>query len=124
MRRISSLVTEDGTVRVSLETVPMPQPRDGQVLIRVEASPLNPSDIAVLLSGAKVAEGRREGEELVVPLPEGARGLLTARVGQPTVVGNEGSGVVVGDRCRGRGAGGQDRRVPGRRRLRGVPRGP
>ena len=48
-RRISSLVTEDGTVRVSLETVPMPQPRDGQVLIRVEASPLNPSDIAVLL---------------------------------------------------------------------------
>jgi NADPH2:quinone reductase len=96
MRRISSLVTEDGTVEVSLETVPMPQPRDGQVLVRVEASPLNPSDIAVLLSGAKVAEARRDGEALVAPLPEGARGLLTARIGQPTVVGNEGSGVVIG----------------------------
>jgi NADPH:quinone reductase-like Zn-dependent oxidoreductase len=95
MNRISSLVTEDGTVRVSLETVPMPAPRDGQVLVRVEASPLNPSDIAVLLSGAKVSEGRLDGDELVVPLPEAARGLLTARVGQPTVVGNEGSGVVV-----------------------------
>ncbi|MCU1588643.1 MAG: oxidoreductase [Frankiales bacterium] len=95
MSRISSLVTDDGTVRVSLETVPMPEPRDGQVLIRVEASPLNPSDIAVLLSGAKVADGRQVGEELVVPLPEAARGLLTARIGQPTVVGNEGSGVVV-----------------------------
>jgi NADPH:quinone reductase-like Zn-dependent oxidoreductase len=65
------------------------------VLVRVEAAPLNPSDIAVLLSGAAVAQARRDGDKLVAPLPEGARGLLTARVGQPTIVGNEGSGVVV-----------------------------
>jgi NADPH2:quinone reductase len=95
MRRIRSLVTADGQVEVALESVPMPEPRDGQVLVRVEAAPLNPSDIAVLLSGATVAQGRREGDALVVPLPEGARSLLTARIGQPTIVGNEGSGVVV-----------------------------
>jgi NADPH:quinone reductase-like Zn-dependent oxidoreductase len=95
LTRISSLVTADGQVEVSLETVPMPEPREGHVLVRVEAAPLNPSDIAVLLSGAKVAEGRRDGQTLVAPLPEGARGLLTARVGQPTIVGNEGAGVVV-----------------------------
>ena len=34
------------------------------------------------------------------PLPEGARGLLTARVGQPTVVGNEGVRGGRRDRCR------------------------
>lgn len=95
LRRIRSTVTADGTVEVSLETVPMPEPKDGQVLVRVEASPLNPSDIAVLLAGGSVAEARREGDSLVVPLPESARGLLNARVGQPTIVGNEGAGTVV-----------------------------
>lgn len=95
MRRIRSLVTPDGEIEVSVESVPMPEPRDGQVLVRVEAAPLNPSDIAVLLSGARVAQARQEGGALVAPLPDGARSLLTARIGQPTVVGNEGSGVVV-----------------------------
>ena len=95
MRRISSLVSADGQVEVSLETVAMPQPREGQVLIRVEAAPLNPSDIAVLLSGSTVAQARRDGDVLVAPLPEGVRSLLTARVGQPAIVGNEGAGVVV-----------------------------
>ncbi len=95
MRRIRSLVTADGQIEVSLEAVPMPQPREGQVLVRVEAAPLNPSDIAVLLSGATVAQARRDGDRLVAPLPEGARSMLTARVDQPTIVGNEGAGVVV-----------------------------
>ena len=95
VRRVSSLVTEDGQVQVSLQTVPMPQPRDGQVLVRVEAAPLNPSDIAVLLSGAAMDQARRTDAGLVAPLPPGAQSMLTARVGQPTIVGNEGSGVVV-----------------------------
>ena len=95
MRRVRSTVRADGHIEVSLEAVPMPQPRDGQVLVRVEAAPLNPSDIAVLLAGATVADARRDGDALVAPVPDGARGMLTARVGQPAVVGNEGSGVVV-----------------------------
>ena len=95
VRRLSSVVTADGTVEVALESVPLPAPREGQVLVRVEAAPLNPSDIAVLLAGADVAAARREGDTLTVPLPAGARGLLASRVGQPTVVGNEGAGVVV-----------------------------
>jgi NADPH2:quinone reductase len=95
MRRISSVVTSDGTVQVSLETVPLPEPREGQVLVRVEASPLNPSDIAVLLAGASVAKAQRDGDVLVAPLPEAGLSMLSARVNQPTVVGNEGSGVVV-----------------------------
>jgi NADPH:quinone reductase-like Zn-dependent oxidoreductase len=94
-RRVRSLVSAEGQVEVSLETVPVPEPRDGQVLVRVEAAPLNPSDIAVLLSGAAVGEARREGDKLIAPLPDGARALLAARVDQATIVGNEGSGVVV-----------------------------
>jgi NADPH:quinone reductase-like Zn-dependent oxidoreductase len=94
-RLIRRVVTADGQVVVTLETAPVPEPRDGQVLVRVDAAPLNPSDIAVLLAGADVAKAQRDGDRLVAPLAEGARGLLPSQVGQPTVVGNEGAGVVV-----------------------------
>lgn len=94
-RLIRRVVTADAQVVVTLETAPVPEVGDGQVLVRVEAAPLNPSDIAVLLAGATVAQARRDGDTLVVPLAEGARGLLPSQVGQSTVVGNEGAGVVV-----------------------------
>jgi NADPH:quinone reductase-like Zn-dependent oxidoreductase len=94
-RVIRRVVTAEGQVVVTLETAPVPQPRDGQVLVRVEAAPLNPSDIAVLLAGADVAQAQRDGDTLVAPLAAGGRGLLPSQVGQPTVVGNEGAGVVV-----------------------------
>jgi NADPH:quinone reductase-like Zn-dependent oxidoreductase len=95
MRRIRSVVTSDGQVEVSLEVVPVPEPREGQVLVRVEAAPLNPSDIAVLLAGADVSRARADGGALVAPLADATRSMLTARVDQPTIVGNEGAGVVV-----------------------------
>lgn len=95
VRRVRSLVTPDGTVQVSLETAPAPVLRDGQVLVRVEAAPLNPSDIAVLLAGADVSRAERTGDVLTAPVPAGAGSVLAARVGEPTIVGNEGSGVVV-----------------------------
>ena len=49
-RQIRSLVGETGEVRVSIETVETPQPRSHQVLVRVEAAPLNPSDLGLLLA--------------------------------------------------------------------------
>jgi len=49
---LRSLVTEQGTLELSLHEVPLPTPSDSQVLIRVEASPINPSDLGLLLAGA------------------------------------------------------------------------
>ncbi len=94
-RRIRSLVTAEGRVEVSLEVVPVPDLRDGQVLVRVEAAPLNPSDIAVLLAGADVNRAAVTGGVLSAPIPTGADNLVAARIDQATIVGNEGSGVVV-----------------------------
>ena len=52
--QLRSLVTADGTVRLSLDMVAVPEPGPDEVLVRVEAAPINPSDLGMLLAGADV----------------------------------------------------------------------
>ena len=82
-----------------LKELPVPQPGPTEVLVRVEASPINPSDLLVLLAMADASEavgGGSKAEPIVTaPIPESAMPSLTARVGEVMTVGIEGSGVVV-----------------------------
>ncbi|MFZ2012581.1 MAG: zinc-binding dehydrogenase [Nocardioides sp.] len=98
-RQIRSLVEETGEVRVSIETVETPQPRSHQVLVRVEAAPLNPSDLGLLLAMSDVDQATASGspDEPVVraPISEKVMPSLRARVGISMPVGNEAAGVVV-----------------------------
>lgn len=99
MRQLRSLVTEDGQLQLSLVSVPMPQPQAHEVLVRVEAAPINPSDLGLLLATADLATVTVTGstDEPVVTAqipPQTMRGL-SARVGRSMPVGNEGAGVVV-----------------------------
>jgi NADPH:quinone reductase-like Zn-dependent oxidoreductase len=92
-------VTPDSTVRLFLEEVEVPRPGPGQVLVRVEAAPINPSDLGLLLAGADPAGVQRRGTddrpELTGPLPAAAFRAMSARVGVPMAAGNEGAGTVV-----------------------------
>ncbi len=96
---LRSLVTEGGTLELSLVDVPVPTPHGDQVLIRVEASPINPSDLGLLLAGADTSSasfaGTADRPIVTMALPDGALRPLTARVGTPMTVGNEGAGTVV-----------------------------
>jgi NADPH2:quinone reductase len=96
---IRSLVTEQGTLELSLTEVPLPSLGTGEVLVRVEAAPINPSDLGLLLAGANVAsavvEGTSDRPVITAPLADGALRALAARVGQSLPVGNEGAGTVV-----------------------------
>ena len=51
-REIRSEVTSDGQLKLSIESVEMPAPKDHEVLLKVEASPINPSDLGLLISFA------------------------------------------------------------------------
>jgi NADPH:quinone reductase-like Zn-dependent oxidoreductase len=97
--RLRSLVTPDQTVELSLETVEVPEPGPTQVLVRVEATPINPSDLGLLLAGADVsaatASGPADRPVVTAPLPDAAMRAMAARVGIPMPVGNEGAGTVV-----------------------------
>ena len=95
MRQLRSLVTADGELRLSIETVPTPVPGPGEVLVRMEAAPINPSDLGLLIATADVGKAKRDGDIVTAPIPPATMGGLTARVGESMPVGNEGCGIVV-----------------------------
>jgi NADPH:quinone reductase len=97
--QLRSLVKADQTVELFLDTVQVPEPGPGEVVVRVEASPINPSDIGLLLAGANltdaVSSGSADRPVVTAPLPDAAMSAAAGRVGIPMPVGNEGAGTVV-----------------------------
>jgi NADPH2:quinone reductase len=97
--QLRSLVTDSGELELALASVPIPQPGPDEVLIRVEASPLNPSDIGLLLGPADMTSARFSGTVLrpvvTARIPDNARKAMNGRIGESMPVGNEGAGVVV-----------------------------
>ena len=94
-----SRVSGDGTVEVWLDELGVPRPGPGQVIVRVEAAPINPSDVNAMFAGADLAHASRsataERIAIVAPLPSGAARAAASRIGQAVPVGNEGAGTVV-----------------------------
>jgi NADPH2:quinone reductase len=97
--QLRSLVKADQTLELFLEMVDVPEPGPDEVVVRVEAAPLNPSDLGLLFAGADmtaaVAVGTPERPVVTAPIPDAAMRSLAARVGLPMPVGNEGAGTVV-----------------------------
>jgi NADPH:quinone reductase-like Zn-dependent oxidoreductase len=97
--QLHSLVTSDQSIQIFLAPVEVPEPGPTEVLLRVEAAPINPSDLGLLLAGADVAAaavtGSPDSPVVTAPLPAAAMRAVAARVGIPMPVGNEGAGTVV-----------------------------
>jgi NADPH:quinone reductase-like Zn-dependent oxidoreductase len=96
---LRSLVTSGGTLELSLRDVPVATPAADEVLVRVEASPINPSDLGLLIAGAEMSSasvaGTPQRPVVTASLAAGALGGLSARVDKSLAVGNEGAGTVV-----------------------------
>jgi len=96
---LRSLVTSAGILELSLHDVPVPTPAPNEVLVRIEASPINPSDLGLLVAGADMTHATLTGTPdrpvVTAPLAEGAVKTMTARLDKPLPVGNEGAGTVV-----------------------------
>jgi len=96
---LRSTVTSQGTLELSLLDVPVPTPDPNEVLVRVEAAPINPSDLGVLIPGADMTtatvEGAPDRPVVTASLGAGALAGLSARIDKPLPVGNEGAGTVV-----------------------------
>ena len=97
--QLRSLIRPDGELELSLAEIPVPVPKPDEVLVRIEASPLNPSDLGLLFGAADMATLKASGTAsrpvVKARVPEAAMKAMAARVGQAMPVGNEGAGVVV-----------------------------
>jgi NADPH2:quinone reductase len=97
--QLRSLVTADQRVELFLDDVAVPDPGPTEVLVRIEAAPINPSDLGLLLAGADVSaasvSGPAQRPVVTAPLPDAAMRAMAGRVGTPMAVGNEGAGTVV-----------------------------
>lgn len=98
-RQLRSTVREDGTLELSIAEVEPPGPDDHEVVIRVEAAPINPSDLGVMFGPADMTTARTEGTgpgaPIVADIPGNLMSMVEGRIGQSIPIGNEGAGVVV-----------------------------
>lgn len=97
--QLRSLVSEDATLELSLQEVEVPEPGPKEVVVRMDAAPINPSDMALLTAFADLDRATQSGTPerpvITAPIPEGAMRLLQGRLGQSLPVGIEGAGEVV-----------------------------
>jgi len=97
--QLRSLIKKSGELELSLARIEIPEPGPDQVVVKVEATPINPSDLGLLLGPADMSAATTSGsgESTVVKakVSPAALPFLAARLDQPMAVGNEGAGTVV-----------------------------
>jgi NADPH:quinone reductase-like Zn-dependent oxidoreductase len=94
--QLRSLITSAGELELSLAKVEIPDPAADEILVRVEASPINPSDLGLLLGAADLSTAKAsDGPRLTASVPPQLMRAMAGRVDQSLAVGNEGAGTVV-----------------------------
>ena len=97
--QLRSLIKKSGELELSLVEMPIPEPGPDQVVVKIEATPINPSDLGLLIGPADMstakASGSGTGIKVTAKVPEQALAFIGARLDQAMPVGNEGAGTVI-----------------------------
>jgi NADPH:quinone reductase-like Zn-dependent oxidoreductase len=97
--QLRSLIKTSGELEISLLDVPTPEPGPDEVVVRVEATPINPSDLGLLTGAADLstvkASGTKDRPIITAKVPEAGMRAMAGRLDQSMPVGNEGAGVVI-----------------------------
>ncbi len=98
--QLRSLIKKSGELELSLVNVPTPEPADDEVVVRVEATPINPSDLGLLIGAADMSTAKASGTQGRTRHHRDDAGsrpcrMMAARLDQSMPVGNEGAGVVI-----------------------------
>jgi NADPH:quinone reductase-like Zn-dependent oxidoreductase len=97
--QLRSLIKASGELEISLAEVPIPEPGPDDVVVRIQASPINPSDLGLLTGAADLstvkASGTRERPVITAKVPEAGMRAMAGRLDESMPVGNEGAGVVI-----------------------------
>jgi NADPH2:quinone reductase len=97
--QLQSTITKSGQLEIKLTTVDTPAPGPNDVVVRIEASPINPSDLGLLFGPADMTQASQGGSDadpiLSAPVPKELMGMVAPRLDQPMAVGNEAGGIVI-----------------------------
>ena len=97
--QLRSLIKKSGELEISLLNVATPEPAADEVVVRVEATPINPSDFGLLVGAADMttakASGTNEHPVITATVPETGMKAMAGRLDESLPVGNEGAGVVI-----------------------------
>jgi NADPH2:quinone reductase len=97
--QLRSTIRKGGLVELSLANVATPQPNPEEVIVRIDAAPLNPSDMGLLFGGADMstaeASGTADNPVVTAKISPAVMTAMAGRVEQSLPAGNEGAGVVV-----------------------------
>ena len=97
--QLRSIIKASGELELSLVEVPVLESGPNEVLVRIEAAPINPSDLGLLLGAADMSTAKLSGTTdrpvVTARVPEAAMKAMAGRLGQSMAVGNEGAGTVV-----------------------------
>jgi NADPH:quinone reductase-like Zn-dependent oxidoreductase len=97
--QLRSLIKKSGELEMSLVSMPVPEPGPDEVVVRVEAAPINPSDLGLLVGAADMstakASGTKEMPVVTAKVPEAGMRAMGGRLDESMPVGNEGAGVVI-----------------------------
>jgi NADPH:quinone reductase-like Zn-dependent oxidoreductase len=97
--QLRSLIKKSGELEISLASVAIPELAENEVLVRVEATPINPSDLGLLVGAADMATAKASGTKdmpvITAKVPEASMRAMAGRLDESMPVGNEGAGVVI-----------------------------
>ena len=99
MLQLRSLIRRSGELELSLASVAVPEPAPDELVVRIHATPINPSDLGLLLGAADMSTAKVSGTAnspiVTASVPDRLMKSMAGRLDESMPVGNEGAGVVV-----------------------------
>ncbi|MGS2720534.1 zinc-binding dehydrogenase [Paraglaciecola aestuariivivens] len=96
-QQLFTLITSSGQLEMPIKEVPIPKPKPHEVIVKIEAAPINPSDMWPMFGPANLAEAEYDPNKkmLTAPVFKGMLPRIKSRLDQTLPIGNEGAGTVV-----------------------------
>lgn len=97
-KQLFTLISTDGKLEISLKDVDVPKPKAHEVIVRIEAAPINPSDMWPMFGPANLTKAELSEDKLtlIAPVHKSILPRIKSRLDQVLPIGNEGAGTVIG----------------------------
>ncbi len=94
-KQVFSTISKDGQLTLEIIDGDIPTPGPDDVVVKMEAAPINPSDMFPMFGTANMEKAENKNGKLTAPVPQNMLGAVRARLDQTLPIGNEGAGTVI-----------------------------